>query len=63
MAVFERKEGISEVAVESLGCEIESGVSLGTEREGTGNFWLSAGEGEDLDGRGVFAAVGSVPFK
>lgn len=33
MGVFEMKEGISEGAAESLGCEIERGASLDTESE------------------------------
>lgn len=63
MGVFERKEGISEGAVESLGCEIERGASLDTGREEAWVFWLKAGLGEDLDSKEVAAGVESVPFK
>lgn len=47
MGVFERKEGISEGAAESLGCEIERGASLDTGREEAWIIWLKAGVGED----------------
>lgn len=62
MCVFERKEGISEGAEESLGCEIDRGASFDAEKEEAFRFWLKAGQGEYLGGKDV-AGVGIVPFK